>query len=193
MSAGVFDVVPVLLWTDGLVFVLLACVLALVWFIRRQEHLRAPWRLVAQRPMAMGAALVLGAFVVIGLLDSLHYRERLADSAADTPQYSVEVLSAFDALVGRLRTQQEKTYSAPLAMQLYAKEFVERDGKTVREYPRLRYGGAHLRDASERLPDILRRGLTGLAQSLAAGLLLFALFAAWIGLGARWSSSRRCC
>jgi peptide/nickel transport system permease protein len=49
-------------------------VLALVWFIRRQEHLLAPWRKVAQRPMAMGAALVLGVFVVIGLLDSLHYR-----------------------------------------------------------------------------------------------------------------------
>lgn len=179
MSGMAFDFVPVLLWTDRLIFVLLACVLALVWFIRRQEHLRAPWRLVAQRPMAMGAALVLGVFVVIGLLDSLHYRERLADSPADAPQYSVEVLSAFDALAGRLRTEQEKTYSAPLAMQLYAKEFVERDGKTVREYPRLRYGGAHLKDAAERLPDITRRSLTGLAQGLAASLLLFAVFAAW--------------
>jgi peptide/nickel transport system permease protein len=179
MSAGVFDFVPVLLWTDMLIFALLAGVLALVWFIRRQEHLRAPWRLVAQRPMAMGAALVLGVFVVIGLLDSLHYREKLADSPADTPQYSVEVLSAFDALVGRLRTEQEKTYSAPLAMQLYAKEFVERDGKTVHEYPRLRYGGAHLMDAAERLPDITRRSLTGLAQGLAAVLLLFAGLAGW--------------
>jgi peptide/nickel transport system permease protein len=179
MSEVAFDFVPVLLWTDRLIFALLAGVLALVWFIRRQEHLRAPWRLVAQRPMAMGAALVLGVFVVIGLLDSLHYRERLPDSPADKPQYSVEVLSAFDALVGTLRTEQEKTYSAPLAMQLYAKEFVERNGATVREYPRLRYGGAHLKDAAERLPDIVRRSLTGLAQSLAASLLLFAVFAAW--------------
>jgi peptide/nickel transport system permease protein len=89
MSGMTFDFVPVLLWTDRLIFLLLACVLALVWFIRRQEHLRAPWRLVAQRPMAMGSALVLGVFVVIGLLDSLHYRERLADSPVDTPQYSV--------------------------------------------------------------------------------------------------------
>jgi peptide/nickel transport system permease protein len=83
---------PVILWTDALIFALLAAVLALVWFIRRQEHLLAPWRKVAQRPMAMGAALVLGVFVVIGLLDSLHYREQLADSPADAPQYSVEVL-----------------------------------------------------------------------------------------------------
>jgi len=179
MSAGAFDFVPVFLWTDKLIFALLAGVLALVWFIRRQEHLRAPWGLVAQRPMAMGAALVLGVFVAIGLLDSLHYREKLPDSPADKPQYSVEVLSIFDALVGELRTEQEKTYSAPLAMQLYAKEFVERDGTTVREYPRLRYGGAHLKDAVARLPDIARRSLVGLAQSLAASLLLFAGLAGW--------------
>ncbi|MCL5059595.1 MAG: ABC transporter permease [Candidatus Thermoplasmatota archaeon] len=162
------NVMPVILWTDALIFALLAAAGVLVWFIRRQEHLLAPWRAVAQRPMAMGAALVLGVFVVIGLLDSLHYRERLADSPPDAPQYSVEVLSVFDALVSGLRTRQEKTYSAPLAMQLYAKEFVERDGVTVRDYPRLRYGGAHLKQADDHRLDML--------VSVAAG----------IGSGARW-------
>jgi peptide/nickel transport system permease protein len=104
---------------------------------------------------------------------------KLPDSPADAPQYSVEVLSVFDALVGDLRTRQEKTYSAPLAMQLYAKEFIERDGVTVRDYPRLRYGGTHVRDAEARLPDIARRALSGLMQGLAASLLLFGLLAVW--------------
>jgi peptide/nickel transport system permease protein len=170
---------PVILWTDALIFALLAVVAGLVWAIRRQEHLRAPWRSVAQRPMAMGAALVLGAFVVIGLLDSLHYREKLPDSAASAPQYSVEVLSVFDALVGELRVSREKTYSAPLSMQLYAKEFIERDGATVRDYPRLQFGGAHLAHPDEHLPDLVRRGLAGLGQGLAASLVVFGLFAAW--------------
>lgn len=170
---------PVILWTDALIFVLLAAIAGLVWAIRRQEHLRAPWRSVAQRPMAMGAALVLGVFVVVGLLDSLHYREKLPDSPPDNPQYSVEVLSVFDALVGELRTQKEKTYSAPLAMHLYAKEFIERDGEAARDYPRLKYGGAHLTHPDERLPDITRRALTGVAQGLAASLVLFGVFAAW--------------
>ncbi|OYW39896.1 MAG: peptide ABC transporter permease [Hydrogenophilales bacterium 12-61-10] len=191
------DIQPVILWTDGLIFALLAGVLALAWGISRQEHLRAPWAAVGRRPMAMGAALVLGVFVAIGLLDSLHYREKLADSPADKPQYSVEVLSVFDALVGTLRTRHEKTYSAPLAMHLYAKEFVERDGVTVRDYPRLQYGGAHLDDAAERRPDLVRRGAIGLAQGLAAGLLLFGMMAVWqsrraqMTLGAwlaRWGS-----
>ncbi|MEQ1662448.1 MAG: ABC transporter permease [Thiobacillus sp.] len=170
---------PVILWTDALIFALLAAVLALVVFIRRHEHLRAPWTAVAQRPMAMGSALVLGAFVLIGLLDSLHYRERLPDSPPDKPQYAVEVLSAFDALVGDLRTQHEKTYSAPLAMQLAAKEFIERDGQTVRDYPRLQYGGAQLESAAERLPDIAWRVLLGAAQGLAVSLLLLVVLAAW--------------
>ena len=172
-----FDLV--LLWTDGLIFALLAGVLMLVWFIRRQEHLRAPWRAVAQRPMAMGAALVLSVFVVIGLLDSLHYREKLPDSPADNPHYSVDVLSVFDALVGDLRTQQEKTYSEPLAMHLYAKEFVQRDGVTVREFPRLKFGGMHLHKEDARLSDITRRSLIGAAQGLAISLLLFGLMASW--------------
>ncbi|MGV8991446.1 MAG: ABC transporter permease [Thiobacillus sp.] len=170
---------PVLLWTDALILTLLAGVLVLVWFIRRHEHLRAPWRSVAQGPMAMGSALVLSVFVIIGLLDSLHYREKLPDSPADAPHYSVDVLSVFDALVGDLRTQQEKTYSEPLAIQLYAKEFVQRDGESVREFPRLKFGGAHLQQYADRVPDITRRSLIGLAQGLAVSLLLFGLLAAW--------------
>ena len=181
------NIMPVVLWTDAMIFTLLAGVLALVWFIRRQEHLLAPWRAVARRPMAMGAAWVLGVFVVIGLLDSLHYREKLPDSPADKPHYSVEVLSVFDALVGDLRTQQEKTYSAPLAMHLYAKEFVQRDGVTVREYPRLQFGGAHLQQEAERMPDITRRALVGAAQGLAASLLLLGVLAAWRARCARMS------
>lgn len=173
------SVQPVILWTDALIFALLAGVLALVWLIARREPLRAPWRAVAQRPMAVGAALVLGVFVVIGLLDSLHYRAQLPDSPAANPQYSVEVRSAFDALVGDLRTQQEKTYSAPLAMQLYAKEFVQRDGVTVREYPRLRYGGAHLADAQERSGDVVRRALVGVAEGALLSLAMFMGLAAW--------------
>ena len=170
---------PVILWTDALIFALLTAILALAFFIRRHKHLRAPWAAVARRPMAMGAALVLGVFVVIGLLDSLHFRESLANSSTDNPQYSVEALSVFDKLVGRLRTQQEKTYSAPLSMQLSAKEFIERDGQTIRDYPRLQYGGALLQSENERPPDIARRVLTGTALGIAASLLLFALLAGW--------------
>jgi peptide/nickel transport system permease protein len=167
---------PVLLWTDALIFLLLAGVLGFVWMIRRREHLLAPWRRVGQSPMAMGSVVLLLVFVVIGLLDSLHYRPRLEGGAPDKPQYAVEVLSVFDVLVSGLRTRQEKTYSAPLAMHLYAKEFIDRDGVQVRDYPRLQFGGARLADASGHQADIARRtlagGLYGVLLSVAATVLL---------------------
>jgi peptide/nickel transport system permease protein len=87
--------------------------------------------------------------------------------------YSPEVLSVFDKLVTPLRTQTEKTYSAPLAVTLYAKESViDKSGHVLRDYPRLRYGGAHLTNVSQRDGDVLWRGLTGALAGLAAGLLV---------------------
>ena len=170
---------PVLLTTDGLIFLLVASVLGLVWYIRRHAHLRAPWARVARNPVAMGSAMVLLVFVMIALLDSLHYRPRLPGGDQNQPQYGVEVLSAFDALVPKLRTQQEKTYSAPLAMHLYAKEFVDRGGEQVREYPRLQFGGAHLASEDNHRADIVQRSLLGIAYGGLLGLLLIALIGVW--------------
>jgi peptide/nickel transport system permease protein len=72
--------------------------------------------------MAMAAATVLGVFVLVGLLDSLHYRARLDAKPGEPVRYAVEVNSALDALLADLRQRGEKTYSAPLATHLYAKE-----------------------------------------------------------------------
>jgi len=86
------------------------------------------------------------------------------------------VLSLFDVLVGALRTQKEKTYSAPLATHLYVREAVEGpDGNTKRVHPRLRYGGAHLADPErDWLSDVAARILHGVAVAvlLWGGLLL---------------------
>ena len=170
---------PIILWTDGLIFLLLAAVLIFVWFIRRREPLLAPWRRVARSPMAMGSAVVLLVFVAIGLLDSLHYRPRLEGGAANKPQYAVEVLSVFDALLTKLRTQQEKTYSAPLATHLYAKEFVDRNGTQVREHPRLKFGGVHLTSDSDRRADIMQRSLIGAAYGVLLSIVATVLFGWW--------------
>ena len=72
---------PVLLSTDALIFLLVAVILFFVWYIRRHEHLRAPWKKVARDRRGMVAAVVLAGFVIIGLLDSMHFRPRLAADA----------------------------------------------------------------------------------------------------------------
>jgi peptide/nickel transport system permease protein len=156
-------------WSDKLLFLLLAAVIGFALHVRRHEHLRAPWARVGQSRIGMATVVVLAAYAGIGVLDSLHYRPALPAQPGQPVQYGNEVLSALDALVEPLRTQVEKTYSAPFALHLYAKENLAlADGRQVRDYPRLKYGGAHLSDEGERAGDIARRALAGAAWGLAA-------------------------
>ena len=97
-------ILPVLLWTDALVW-LLACAVGLVfWRARRQPLLRAALARVGQSRPGMAAATVLAVFILIGLLDSLHYRPPLPAEPGKKTSYAVEVRSLLDALAGPLRT-----------------------------------------------------------------------------------------
>jgi peptide/nickel transport system permease protein len=141
----------VVLWTDVLIFLLLSLTLAFALVAVGRPHLRGPWQRVARNRTGMGTAVVLAAFVLVGLLDSLHFHPPLPEQEhTENNTHSSQVLSLFDVLVTRLRESGEKTYSAPLATRLYTKENVELpDGRTVREFPRLEHGGAHLADPEE--------------------------------------------
>ncbi len=168
---------PVILWTDAMVFILLTVAIAGVWWIRQRPHLILPWLRVAQSRVGMVSLLVLSIFLLIGLLDSLHYRAALPDKNNGQTVYSSEVLSAFDALVTPLRSHAEKTYSEPLAIHLYAKESIETlEGMQLRDYPRLRFGGAHLADESMRDADIVKRTIVGALVGAAIAVVLIAVF-----------------
>jgi peptide/nickel transport system permease protein len=176
---------PVLLWSDALLFVLIAAIVALTLWARRQDALRAAWGRVLRDGMAMAAATVLAVFVLIGVLDSLHYRPQLeAQAGAPTgtaPRYAVEVNSALDALLSSLRQRSEKTYSAPLATHLYSREALE--NSTQREFPRLMHGGAHLdKDLSGHEFDIAVRVSRGCAGGVVLWLLLATLWCRLKGL-----------
>ncbi|MGC2047975.1 MAG: ABC transporter permease [Gallionella sp.] len=175
---------PDILWSDRLIFVLLAALAVGAWYVRRQEHLLLPWRRVARSATAMVSLLVLSLFLIVGLLDSLHYRAALPQKNGGETIYSPEVFSVFDKLVTPLRSHIEKTYSAPFAVTLYAKESTaDAKGNVVRDYPRLQYGGAHLTDAAQRDGDVAQRALIGAAAGLLVGLLI--AFAAKHWLSAR--------
>ena len=165
---------PVALTTDVLIWLLVAAIAAYAFYVRRQPHLLVPWQRVTRSAPGMSALLVLAVFIVIGLADSIHFRPALERRDARGPTaYSSEVLSLFDAAVTPLRTHTERTYSAPFAIRAYSRETEEVPGpggklQQVREFPRLSWGGAHIRDESERNRDVLLRSLSGLALGLLA-------------------------
>lgn len=174
---------PVFLATDIVLYVLLAAIVLYVWHARRTPTLRRTWRTVAQDPAAMSAAVVLSIFVIISILDSVHFRALLPPAAgapADAPPaYAPRTLSLIDVLLEGRRESVEKTYSVPLGTHQYSKESMLVDGKTIRDYPRLQHGGAHLKDTERDWAyDIAMRSVLGVAGgTLLAGLL-------WVGLAA---------
>ncbi len=176
---------PALLWTDLLMFLLVLALLAVTWHIRRREHLAAPWRKVAMSRAGMASATLLALFAGIGLLDSLHYRPALPDEpvaaaskASAETRYAVELRSVLDLLLDPLPSQVETTYSAPLATRAFNKTVIEGDEGTQRDYPRLRYGGAHLADDRDGVAaDVAGRSLRGALGGLAAGIGALALLA----------------
>ncbi len=173
---------PVILRTDALIFVLLGVALAFGVYTARHKHLRGPWRQVRRNPLAMAALVVLGAYVLVGLADSLHFRLKLDGVSASTHGniYSPDVVSALDLLCGPLRSHVEQTYSAPFAIYAFTRETVRRpDGSRVFEYPRLRFGGADLREPGDRGRDIAVRCVRAAAESVVVWVLFVAGMTYW--------------
>lgn len=188
----------VILWSDAFVYVL---AIALVWYVaylRRNPNLRATWRKVVRDPAAMSALIVTGLFAFVGLIDSIHYRPQLPPAPgapAGSVAYATRTVSLLDELFSYQVQSREKTYSAPLAYVAYVKEVRTVDGHQVREFPRLVYGGRHLKDPERQwLPDVLSRSLAGALCGALVALFLAVFFTAAharsrsgdVGLEAAW-------
>jgi peptide/nickel transport system permease protein len=172
----------VFLWTDLVLWLVAAGAMVYAWHVRRDPQRSAPWRHVLHDAPAMCAAVLLLVFTAIALLDSVHFRPRLAvtaGAAADAPAaYGTRTLSLLDVALTHAIDSREKTYSVPLAYRSFQKETAVVDGKEVREFPRLDFGGAHLKEPErEWAADVAIRGLTGAALGLLLALVLAALVA----------------
>lgn len=168
------------LWTDIFLYCLVLAVAGYAWRVRRSAHLRSAWARVGRSPAAMCAAIVLGMFVLVGLLDSVHYRPRLAPQAgAAGPVYAPAARSALDALLAAAGIgAHERTYSAPLALRQFTKENEWIGGQVRRDYPRLKHAGRGLHSDASRDADVLRRLALGAAAGAACALAM-ALALTW--------------
>jgi peptide/nickel transport system permease protein len=170
---------PVFLWTDILIYLLLAVIMLSVLYIRKHPHLTAPWKLVLQRKRGVISLMILLCYVAVGLLDSFHFRLAVEnDKSSDQQHYETEVLAVLDLVIMPLREQVEKTYSAPFATRSFVKE-MQQTGKTTLQYDyaKLKYAGAHLSSDQDKWADIQATVITSTTK---ATLVWFVLSIAFI-------------
>ena len=176
---------PVILWTDALLFVLIITVITFTILAKQHPHLATPWRYVFRNRLGMGTAIFLSLYLLIALMDSIHFRPQLPKTDANIANnYSTEVLSLLDIIITPLRIQHEKTYSAPLSAYLYTKETIKTEnGVAQRIYPRLIYGGAHLTNPEKELiPDILIKASYGLLSGFVLWLSISIVILYWLAI-----------
>jgi peptide/nickel transport system permease protein len=176
----------VFLWTDFVLWLVVAGVVFYIWRVRRNARAQANWSHVLRDAPAMCAAVVLGVFITIALLDSVHFRPRLSaveGAAADAQvAYGTRTLSIFDALMSHAIESREKTYSTPLAYWSFQKETQVVDGKEVRGNPRLAYGGSHLTQPEhEWRADIAARSFQGALIGMLVGIAIAVAAASLLG------------
>tara|TARA_R110002050_G_scaffold1244_2_gene8495 strand:+ start:22052 stop:23464 length:1413 start_codon:yes stop_codon:yes gene_type:complete len=173
---------PVFLWTDILIYLLLAVVVSAVLYIRRRPHLRAPWKSVLLRKRGVLSIMILLCYVAIGLLDSVHFRVALpSDQINDERHYSTEVMTLLDLAILPLRQQVEKTYSAPFATHLFVREMeTSETGVLNYDYPKLLYAGTHLENDQDKWSDITHRVIINSLWVLLACFIVFSLMMAFL-------------
>ncbi len=185
---------PVFLWTDVVLWVMVIALLAYVRVVWRDAALRATWRRVFTVPAAMASAVLLTTLLVSTLADSLHFRRALPARAGASLAYDTRTESVLDLALRPLIQGRESGYSSPLATHGFTKETVppaagakpllNAEGMPElpkRAFPRLKHGGAHLKDpSSEQLGDIALRAGLGLLGGLAASGLM------WLGWRQVW-------
>jgi peptide/nickel transport system permease protein len=158
------------LWTDALIYLLVLASLGLVWYLSRQQPMRRPLTKLLSSLVAMATLTLLLCFGLIGLLDSIHFK--------NTESNGNEAISVLDRACDAMRSNGEKTYSEPFAAYLYSKETITQpDGSTRWDYPRLKHGGADLQNPdTDLMADVITKASLGMVKAvLVLGLLIWLL------------------
>ena len=177
-----FDVRLHLLWSDILVFLLVASLCAFVVNVVRNPLARKRWSQVFESRIGSASFLVILFYVLIALTDSVHFQKKLEQAGnSEDVHYAPEVTSLLDLALAPMLGRDEKTYSAPFAIYSFAKENMESaEGGVIRDYPRLEHGGSHLEDNAQHGADIVVKSMTIIGWTLVPVLILLFLHHAFI-------------
>jgi peptide/nickel transport system permease protein len=153
-----------LLWTDRCFFLVLFAIFLVVINGLRHAPTRDAFSQIFSKPIPVSSAVVLLFFLSIGVVDSIHFKPNSR--------------SLLDNILAPIGDVYEKTYSAPLALNLYTSELAMQDGRVQMVYPRLKYVSSTLKTSAQiesRLKQIVMHAFgVGLSVAFAVwGMILF--------------------
>ncbi|MCX7115600.1 MAG: ABC transporter permease [Gammaproteobacteria bacterium] len=151
-------------WTDVLFLGLILSGVLWLGYGLRHPAMRRALRSLSRQKLAVASGLILGLFFGIAILDCIHIGQQ----------------TVLDNILSPLNKGDEKTFSAPLALEAYVTEAQLIGDQYVSSYPTLRYPARMLHTLQERDRFIYQQGGFALLSGLVmAGLvwLIGALYA----------------
>ena len=161
-----------MLLSDWIIYGLFFAAVGYFMWARKQPQLRNAWSKVLVKPIGMVTLVILGFYVLIGLLDSIHLRVDYLNSKGQIT--SVQTKTVLDFIVSPLGDHDEVSYSAPFATHLYNQSIIDVNGIETRGYAALQ----HVSEDS----NLELRIILGTLLGLCTGCIISSALVAFIAL-----------
>ena len=156
------------LWTDILVWTLVAVAVSGSWMLLRSPVSRQKWVMIFRSKIAMASAIVLMFYLAFALLDSVHFK-------INKPNGGAPIVSLLDMAMAHQKDFSERTYSAPFATHEYTKSIVvDAAGKSTQRYLPLKY---------VQKGQMLSASLKGILAGMLIAVVLIGLHLLWRSKG----------
>lgn len=170
----------VFLWTDFLVVALFAALVGFIYLVKNNKNFKIAWFKACRTPMQIIAITVLCFYLLIAVLDSIHFREALKGDIDNIKDYSTSVVSVLDKVLSPIGEQTEKTYSAPFSLYSFNPDLIKTATGFEWQNQRLEYAGINIDKNKDKYIDILRLILIGGLKGTFICIFALAFFSIFI-------------
>ena len=134
----------VFLLTDIFFYIIIFSLGYYVYYVRKTRDILDTWKHVFKSKTGIISIIVLAFFLLIAILDSIHFKEKIKNENSDLISYSSEIKSVLDLILLPTYQNTEKSYSSPFSSNLYSKETrILENNIEQRVYPKLLHKGNH--------------------------------------------------
>ena len=134
----------VFLLTDIFFYIIIFSLGYYVYYVRKTKDILDTWKHVFKSKTGIISIIVLAFFLLIAILDSIHFKEKIKNENNDLISYSSEIKSVLDLILLPTYQNTEKSYSSPFSSNLYSKETrILENNIEQRVYPKLLHKGNH--------------------------------------------------